>query len=75
VWGHCLRRMDLSAFHAELQTLARKRLTGLGFDSQFTEDQLYEIAYLLAHDALSAIDRGIDKYTDDEWRAANRIRK
>jgi hypothetical protein len=53
--------MDLSAFHSELQRLP--------------EDQLYEIAYLLAHDALSAIDRGIDKYTDDEWRAANRIRK
>jgi hypothetical protein len=67
--------MNTTAYHAELQAAARKRLTGLGFDPQFTEDQLYEIAYLLASDALDAIDSGIDKYTDEEWRAANRIRK
>jgi hypothetical protein len=67
--------MHLSEYHRGLQAAARKRLTGLGFDPQFTEDQLYEIAYLLASDALDAIDSGIDRYTDEEWRAANRIRK
>lgn len=64
--------MHLGEYHKELQALARKRLTGLGLDLKFTEDQLYEISYLLANDVLVAIDNGIDKYTDPEWRKENK---
>jgi hypothetical protein len=63
--------MNLSAYHNELQALARKRLTYLGHGPSLTEHQLDEIGYVIANDMLSAIDSGIDKYTDKEWRAAN----
>lgn len=69
------RAMHLGEYHKELQALARKRLTGLGLDLKFTEDQLYEISYLLANDVLVAIDNGIDKYTDLEWRKENKAGK
>jgi hypothetical protein len=65
--------MNLSAYHDELQTLARKRLTYLGHGPSLTEHQLDEIGYVIANDMLSAIDSGIDKYTDKEWRAANQL--
>jgi hypothetical protein len=65
--------MNLSAYHNELQTLARKRLTYLGHGQSFTEHRLDEIGYVIANDMLSTIDSGIDKYTDEEWRAINAI--
>tara|TARA_R110000772_G_scaffold23315_2_gene62465 strand:+ start:276 stop:476 length:201 start_codon:yes stop_codon:yes gene_type:complete len=65
--------MNLSAYHNELQTVARKRLTHLGHDQSLTKHQLDEIVYVIANDMLSAIDSGIDKYTDEEWRAINAI--
>lgn len=63
--------MNPSAYHDELQTLARKRLAYLGGNLSYTEHQLDEIGYAIANDMLSVIDNGIDKYTDKEWRAAN----
>lgn len=63
--------MHLPQYHKELQAAARKRLT----NSSFTEEQLDEIAHLLADDMLLAIDKGIDKYTDVEWRHANGIKR
>ena len=66
--------MNANVCHGELRAIARKWLTSIGFDPSFTEDQLYEIAYLLAHDMMTAMDSGIDKYTDEEWREANRIK-
>jgi hypothetical protein len=65
--------MNLSAYHNELQTLARKRLAYLGHGPSLTEHQLDEIGCVIANDMLSAIDSGIDKYTDKEWRAVNAI--
>ena len=65
--------MNLSAYHNELQAAARKRLTYLGHGLSLTEHQLDEIGYVIANDMLSAIDSGIDKYTDEEWRAINAI--
>jgi hypothetical protein len=38
-----------------------------------TEHQLDEIGNVIANDMLSAIDSGIDKYTDKDWRAANQL--
>jgi len=63
--------MHLGEYHKELQAAARKRLT----DPHFTEEQLDEIAHLLADDMLLAIDNGIDKYTDMEWRLANGVKQ
>jgi hypothetical protein len=63
--------MHLGEYHRELQAAARKRLT----DPRFSAEQLDEIAHLLANDMLLAIDNGIDKYTDMEWRLANRVKR
>jgi hypothetical protein len=65
--------MNLSAYHNELQTLACERLAYLAHGASLTEHQLDEIGYVIANDMLSAIDSGIDKYTDKEWRAVNAI--
>ena len=58
-------------FHQELIDLARKRIEHLGLSSRFNDDQLYEIAYLLANDAVVCMDMGTDKYTDPDWRGRN----
>ena len=63
--------MHLGEYHKELQAAARKRLS----DPRFTEEQLDEIAHLLADDILLVIENGIDKYTDIEWRLANGIQR
>lgn len=58
-------------FHQELMKTARKRIEDLGFSKKFTDDELYEISYLMASDAVVCMDKGIDKYTDEDWRDRN----
>jgi len=58
-------------FHQDLMKIARKRVKSLGLSKNFTDDEIYEISYLMASDAVVCMDKGIDKYTDKDWRDRN----
>jgi len=58
-------------FHEDLMKTARRRIEDLGFSKKFTDDQLYEISYPMASDAVVCMDKGVDKYTNQDWRDRN----
>jgi len=59
------------SFHQDPIKIARRRIEDLGFSKKFTNDQLYEISYLMASDAVVCMDKGVDNYTDEDWMARN----
>ena len=58
-------------FHQDLMKIAHERVENLGLSKNFTDDEIYEISYLMASDAVIYMDKSIDNYTSQEWRDRN----